>query len=119
MALSNQEMLAAKARKEAADAKEEARLVALMMAKFAKDEANERAVSPSRCFRSQLELRGLVASIVRYFRVKSDACKTKRHINERYQNKRRFGVSCMKKNEVSSWIQWPTSKKTRITKRCE
>lgn len=47
MAFANQQMLAAKSRQREAEAREEARLVALMMAKFAKDEADERAVASS------------------------------------------------------------------------
>jgi len=43
MALANQQMLAAKARKKELEAEEEARLVGLMMDKFAKDEAEEAA----------------------------------------------------------------------------
>ena len=43
MALANSQMLEAKARAKAAEAAEEARLVQLMMDKFARDEADERA----------------------------------------------------------------------------
>ena len=44
MALANQQMLAHKKVVREAEAKEEARLVQLMMDKFARDEADERAV---------------------------------------------------------------------------